>query len=180
MPARELILDLGAGHGLLALALALQAPGRRVLAVDHDPGRVAVARRALAEVPAVQVRGGRLQDVLATARPAGSVAGIVLLDTLHYLSAPEQEAAVRRAHRLLGARGVLLVREVDAGRGPAALVSRLHERLMTGLGITRARRLVFRPAASWEGLFRRHGFAVRSEPCPSLFSADRLFLCRKR
>jgi SAM-dependent methyltransferase len=180
LPGRGLILDLGAGHGLFALALALQAPGRRVLAVDHDGRRVALAGQAAAAVPAVRVRAGRLQEALAEARPAGSVAGIVLLDTLHYLAAAEQEDALARAHRALGCRGVLLVREVDAGPGLAALVNRLHERLMTGLGITRAGRLAFRTAAAWEDLLRRQGFAVHAEPCPSLFSADRLFLCRKR
>jgi SAM-dependent methyltransferase len=177
LPARGLILDLGSGHGLFALTLALQSDHRRILAVDHDRRRVKVARQAAAGLPAVQVHAGPLEHVLAAAQPP--IAGIVLLDTLHYLSATDQEAAVQRAYQLLSPEGLLLVREVDAGAGLTARIGRLHERLMTGLRLTRAGRLVFRTASAWEELLRRYGFRVRSEPCPSLCWADRLFLCRK-
>jgi 2-polyprenyl-3-methyl-5-hydroxy-6-metoxy-1,4-benzoquinol methylase len=178
LPTDGRILDLGSGHGLLALTLALQASGRRILAVDHDRRRVALASQAASDLPAVQFHAGRLEEVLSAVRP--SIAGIALLDTLHYLSEAEQDIAVRRASRLLRRRGVLLVREVDAAAGLAALASRMHERMMTGLRLTRAGQLHFRTASAWKELFRRHGFAVRCGPCPSLFSADRLFLCRKR
>jgi 2-polyprenyl-3-methyl-5-hydroxy-6-metoxy-1,4-benzoquinol methylase len=50
VPRTGAVLDVGCGHGLLALWLLEQAGGRRVTGVDPDRSKIAVAQRAAAEV----------------------------------------------------------------------------------------------------------------------------------
>jgi hypothetical protein len=104
---------------------------------------------------------------------------VVVMDALHYLDHQEQDALVTRVWDVLGPGGVLLVREVDTAAGFTSWVNRLHERMMTWLGFTRAGGLAFRTGRGWEQLFAAHGFTVESEPCGSWPFADRLFVCRK-
>jgi 2-polyprenyl-3-methyl-5-hydroxy-6-metoxy-1,4-benzoquinol methylase len=49
VPRAGTILDVGCGHGLLALWLATQADGRRVTGVDPDRSKIAAAQRAASE-----------------------------------------------------------------------------------------------------------------------------------
>ena len=44
VPKSGKVLDVGCGHGLLAMEMALSAPNRTVLATDHDVARIALAQ----------------------------------------------------------------------------------------------------------------------------------------
>src|SRR5262249_40065487 len=46
VPPEGKILDLGCGHGLLAIAAKLQSPKREVVGLDHDQARIEAARSA--------------------------------------------------------------------------------------------------------------------------------------
>lgn len=178
LPDQGTILDLGSGHGLLSMTLALGSERRRVRGIDHDPLRVAVAQRAGRRLSNLHFEIGSLLDAIHDDLSA-DLTGIVVMDTLHYLSAEEQEAFAARAYALLPPGGVLLVREVDADAGRTFFWNRWHERLMTGLGFTRGERLIFRGRAEWEDLFRKHGFEAASERCGRFPFADVLFACRR-
>lgn len=52
LPAHPQVLDLGTGSGCLAVTLALELPGSRVVAVDRSAGALAVARRNAAALGA--------------------------------------------------------------------------------------------------------------------------------
>ena len=61
------VVDLGSGSGALALALAQEVPGARVVAVERDPGAIAwtrhnAAARAAAGDPPVEVVAGDMTD----------------------------------------------------------------------------------------------------------------------
>lgn len=177
LPAAGTILDLGCGHGLLSLTAALAEPGRAVRGTDHDLGRVELARRAGIGLDNLAFAAGNLLDAVDEPAP-GSVAGIVVLDALHYLSFDEQERFLARCRAALRPDGVLLVRDVDAGAGPAGRFNRLYERLATGLGFTRAERLHFRTRAGWLDALTAAGFAAAGEPCGRFPFADLLFTGR--
>jgi release factor glutamine methyltransferase len=65
--AEPVVVDLGAGSGALALAIASEHPGARVTAVERDPGaiewtRLNAAARAAAGDPPVEVLAGDMTD----------------------------------------------------------------------------------------------------------------------
>jgi release factor glutamine methyltransferase len=67
LPARLRVLDLGTGSGCLAVTLALELPGSRVVAVDRSPAALAVARANARELGArVEIVAG---DWAAALRP---------------------------------------------------------------------------------------------------------------
>ncbi len=180
LPARGRVLDLGSGHGLLSLALSLSSDEREIIGIDHDAGRVRVAQRAIAHSESVsrpKFEVGDLGKALAKF-PDGSLAGIAMIDILHYFDAPAQTALLDEAARALKPGGTLAIREVDTEGGVAAAWNRLYENLSLTVGFTRSlrRRLQFRSASDWTGMLERAGFVVRSEPCGSPIFSDVLFI----
>jgi cyclopropane fatty-acyl-phospholipid synthase-like methyltransferase len=108
VPAWGRILDLGCGHGLLAVHLALEAPGRRVTGVEVDADKLAVADAAATRAGVtVELRladGARV--------PAGPWDGIVVVDVLYLLGEEEQRDLVTRLAGTLAPGGVLVVKEM--------------------------------------------------------------------
>jgi release factor glutamine methyltransferase len=69
LPPLPHILDLGTGSGCLAVTLALEIPGSRVIAVDRSPGALAVARRnAVALGASVRLLGSDWAAAVAVGR----------------------------------------------------------------------------------------------------------------
>ena len=178
LPAHGKILDLGSGHGLLSLALGLNAPNRIIRGIDHDPKRVVMAQQAATGLTNLEFTTGNLLDAVADESLCGTVAGIVIMDALHYLDCREQELFLAYSRAALRPGGVLLIRDVDAGAGKSFFVNRLYERAMTGLGFTRADRLNFRTRGEWLQLLANAGFESACEPCSRYPFADLLFVCK--
>jgi chemotaxis methyl-accepting protein methylase len=176
VPLSGRVLDLGCGHGLLSMAMALQAPGRTVLGIDHDEARIELARRASREIPNLELRPGSLLTP-----PAGPFSGITAIDVMHYFEPEAQREILRRAHESLEPGGCLLVREVDPTSGLASRFNRFYEKLATGTGFTRAGKkgLHFRSPDGWKTLLSEAGFEVTPERCSHFLFADILYVCRK-
>jgi SAM-dependent methyltransferase len=179
VPPQGLILDLGSGHGLLSLAMSLSEPGRTIRGVDHEPTRVELAREAAAGQANVEFAIGGLLEAVTDESLSGRVAGIVIMDAIHYLDYDEQEVLLSGARKALRPGGVLLIRDVDASAGKSFIVNRLYEKAMTGLGFTRADRLNFRSNDEWLQVLAKAGFEAASTPCNRFPFADLLFACRR-
>lgn len=177
IPNSGTILDLGCGHGLFSITLALQTSRRHIIAVDHDENRILSAKSAATAVPNLEFRSVDLLTALRSME--GPLAAVSILDTIHYLLPQHQEELVRLAYERLSKGGVLLVRDVDPGNGFVSVCNQAYERLMTGIGFTRGHHLHFRKAEEWKELFQSHGFGVTSEMCAKFPFADRLFVCLK-
>lgn len=180
LPLRGRVLDLGSGHGLLSLALSLSSDEREIIAIDHDPRRVRLAGKAMTRNksgsrPRFEV--GDLETALSTFADR-SLAGIAMIDVLHYFGSGAQSALLEQAARVLEPGGVLAVREVDSEGGVAAAWNRLYENVATRVGFTRSarRQLQFRSAAAWTKMLETAGFAVSSQTCGSPMFADVLFI----
>jgi 2-polyprenyl-3-methyl-5-hydroxy-6-metoxy-1,4-benzoquinol methylase len=109
VPATGRVLDVGCGHGLLSLHLALGSGRRRVTGVDIDAGKIAIARRAADSAGVANATFGlsRPDD-----RPCGEWDAITIVDIL-YLLGPEAAAGmVEAAAAVLAPGGVLLVKEM--------------------------------------------------------------------
>jgi len=174
MPGAGLVVDLGCGAGLLAHVLVDAEPTRRVLAIDHAEDRVAALRESAAG-SAIEVRHGAMEDL-----PLPPCAGVALVDVLHYLAPDAQERLLARCAEALGPGGVLVLRDPDAGGGLRFRCTRLHERLATRLGLTKAAIGHYRAAADWARLLGGHGLVADVLPrrmCTPY--ADRVVIGRK-
>jgi SAM-dependent methyltransferase len=171
------ILDLGCGHGLLALTAALERPDRELLGLDHDEKRIELAQRA-----AGTARNLRFETRPMLPLPDSRYRGILMIDVLHYFPAETQAELIRQAFDSLEPGGTLLVREVDPHQGFISKLNRTYERLATGVGFTRSKMGTthqFRSVSDWETLLATPGFQVRSERCSAPIFSDVLFVAEK-
>lgn len=107
VPAQGRVLELGCGHGLLSLYLALTGPERVVVGVDVDERKVEVAERAAVGVPNCRFEVTPPGDV-----PRGPWAGIVIVDVLYLLAPQTQRWLLGACLEALGPDGVLVVKEM--------------------------------------------------------------------
>jgi 2-polyprenyl-3-methyl-5-hydroxy-6-metoxy-1,4-benzoquinol methylase len=109
VPTTGRVLDVGCGHGLFALHLALGASGRRVTGLDIDAGKIEIARRAAARAGAANVSFGLAQP---GDGPTGEWDAITIVDILYLLGPDGAAAMVTAAAEALAPGGVLLVKEM--------------------------------------------------------------------
>jgi hypothetical protein len=88
---------------------------------------------------------------------------VLLVDVLHYMTDAEQDALLARA--AAAARTRVVVRELDPDRGWRSTVTRLQERVTTGIGFNRGARVNARRIEAIAGPLRSAGFAVTVQPC---------------
>ncbi|MDA1194167.1 MAG: class I SAM-dependent methyltransferase [Planctomycetota bacterium] len=162
LPPAGLIVDLGSGAGLLAHLLVAAEPARRVVCVDHDAGRIASLTASATGLPIE----GVVADLSTWELPR--CAGIALVDVLHYLDAPQQEALLDRCAAALEPGGVLVLRDPDPDGRTRFDLTRAHERVATGLGFTKARVGHYRRGAEWSLQLRVRGLGTTVERLPRL------------
>lgn len=168
------VLDIGCGQGLLASllqasgALAKQggwpsdwapAPNNaRVTGIELMPRDVQRAQSALGNT-AEFICG----DMRSTAFP--DVDTVVILDVLHYITAPEQDRVLIRVRdALLKSRGTLLLRVGDAASKRGFWASQWVDAVVT---FVRGHRVVpqyGRALALWIAQLESLGFSVQSQP----------------
>ena len=152
------LVDIGCGEGHL-LALAYEAaPGLRLWGVDHDEARLAVGRAALGELADLHVG-----DVRDCELPSARV--IAVLDVLHYMVPPEQDAVLARLARALEPGGVLLIRDGEALAGWRSTVTSVSERLAVGLGRHKGDGVWFRGREELLGVLHDLGLECEAETC---------------
>ncbi len=143
------VLDLGCGRGQISLLLLELGRASRVVGLDSDASKIAVARAA---GPEAEFRVADLSPSDVT--PADT---ILLIDVLHYLPPAEQDALLRAAAAALAPGGRILVRELDAEPSAKSGVTRLFEWLARKTGLNRGRATAYRPARDVTALLESLG-----------------------
>lgn len=166
------LVDLGCGQGVLAAFLRAAReeyeqsawPERWMAAPRlHSVFGVDLRRPAIRAAQAAFGTSARFEvgDIRATAVPACDV--IAILDVLHYLPAPDQEAVLARCRDALAPSGTLLLRVGNAAPGLRFAITRLSDQLIT-LARGSWPRLHCRPSAEWDAALAQIGFTVHSTP----------------
>lgn len=135
------VVDLGCGRGQLAVLLLEVGAADHVFGVDHDEGKIALARAASQDLSA------RFEAIDARAADATPADTVMLVDVLHYLPQGEQDALLARAASLVAPGGRLLVREATTGAGVRTHLTVFAERVGVLFGVNRGVTLAFRDVA---------------------------------
>jgi SAM-dependent methyltransferase len=133
VPPAGTVLDVGAGTGSFAIALAAARPDLTVIGVDGDPGVLARAR-AKPGADAVDWREG-LAGGLPFAPESADAVTISLV--LHHLGPDAKRSALADIHRVLRPVARLLVADWGRPRGPLPRAGFAALRVLDGLEGTR-------------------------------------------
>jgi SAM-dependent methyltransferase len=170
------VLDIGCGQGLLASLLgsaaALAREGRwpegwgeapvdvRVTGIELMPRDVQRARAALGALGTkAQIVCG---DMRSTAFPSADA--VVILDVLHYIGVPEQDAVLARVRECLGDAGRLLLRVGDAAATRGFRASQWVDAIVSFVRGHRVVPAYGRPLSAWIARLESLGFNVQTEP----------------
>ncbi len=106
IPLKGTVLDLGCGYGFLCYMLQLVSDERSITGVDYDNEKIETANNGY-------LKKERLTFYCAdvTTFPLDNYDTIIVSDVLHYLTAADQEALLKRCFEALNHGGRLIIRE---------------------------------------------------------------------
>jgi 2-polyprenyl-3-methyl-5-hydroxy-6-metoxy-1,4-benzoquinol methylase len=161
VPRAGRVLEVGCGHGLVSVHLALTSPARRVTGSDIDGRKIDFARVAVEAVP----EGSRPSFVH---RPDGSLPdgpwdAIVVVDVLYLLPAAAETDLLDACVAQLAPGGVLVLKETDVVPRWKHRLATLQEHVATRiLRITAGSTVSFTPIDVLAGSLRERGLEVRT------------------
>jgi len=162
LPDEGRILDIGCGFGLFAAYFGQTHAARRIVGVDPDARRIAMARKVCERVG---LRGHEL--VAGDARDVeldGTLAGAYVLDVMHHIPAADQLPLLERLRDLLAPRGVLVVKDITTEPRFGLEFTRLMDRAMVGWDEP----LAYRHHREWGEMLTSLGFRVRMVRVPDV------------
>ena len=108
IPPNASILDLGCGYGFLCYMLHFLSPERKIIGVDYDEEKIAVANNGY-------LKGTNLNFIFddVTKHAITNHDVIIISDVLHYLSTSQQQDLLNRAAAALNPGGLLIIRDGD-------------------------------------------------------------------
>jgi len=164
VPSTGDVLDLGCGVGMVSLDLALAGPGRQVLAVDVDPTKTQVARRALRRA-GVDDRVTVLDVPAGWEPPPAAFDAVVVVDVLYLLGRDAALALLDAAVAALRPGGVLVVKEMAASPRWKAVWTRAQETVaVRGLRVTQGATVELVPTEDLAAHVASLGLPVRTVP----------------
>ena len=161
LPDEGRILDIGCGFGLFAAYFGQTQPARRIVGVDPDARRIAMAKRVCA--------GLRLENefIAGDARNVpleGRFAGAYVLDVMHHIPKDDQLPMLERLRDLLAPRGVLVLKDITTEPHLQLKFTELMDRVMVGWDEP----LAYRHHREWGEMLTGLGFHVRMVRVPDV------------
>jgi len=162
LPDEGRILDVGCGFGLFAAYFGQTDPRRRIVGVDPNARRIALAQRVAERLGLEQHRFhvGDVRDVALE----GVFDAAYVLDVMHHIPAADQRAVLERMRDLLVPGGVLLIKDITTEPRFELLFTELLDRVMVGWDEP----LAYRHHKEWGQLLTELGFKVRIVRVPDV------------
>lgn len=158
IPRDASVVDIGCGYGPLSFMLALVSPKRRVLGIDYDEDKIAVANNG-------GLKRDNLQFVYANAveynYPKSDV--FVLNDVIHYLPEQDQKTLLGKCFANINEGGKVIVREGDKQKDSRHKLTKLSEKFSTEIiKFNKAEsELCFTSTSQMESLAREYGLSLK-------------------
>lgn len=174
VPRRGFIVDLGTGHGLFANLLREASDGRRVLGIDADERKIAVAK--LTEREGLRFELG---DIVVRQPPPCDAISIV--DVLYLIPFELQERIAAQCGAILPEGGLLLIYAQEAKADPRYALGYAQELVSTSLRLTKGGlgRFFYQTRAEMTAMLGRHGFATDVLELPRRPYTDALYVARR-
>ena len=162
LPGEGRILDIGCGFGLFAAYFGQTQPARRIVGVDPNARRIAMARRVCRTLglTGYEFLAGDARDVPLE----GRFAGAYVLDVMHHIPAGDQRPLLARLRDLLAPRGVLVVKDITTEPAFGLKFTELLDRAMVGWDEP----LAYRHHREWGEMLTELGFHVRMVRVPDV------------
>lgn len=162
LPDEGRILDIGCGFGLFAAYFGQTHPRRRIVGVDPNERRVAMARRVC---ESIGLEGNTFLAGDARFIPLeGTFAGAYVLDVMHHIPEQDQLPMLERLRDLLAPRGVLIMKDITTEPAFGLEFTRLLDRVMVGWNEP----LRYRHHREWGEMLSSLGFHVRMVRVPDI------------
>jgi 2-polyprenyl-6-hydroxyphenyl methylase/3-demethylubiquinone-9 3-methyltransferase len=176
VPRHGFVVDLGCGHGLFSNLLVEASPQRRVLGLDHDEGKIAIARATITGREQLRFE---VADIVAVPPPRCDA--VTIVDVLYLMSPEDQERVLKGAAAALNEGAPLLVRSQEARIDPRFALTYAQETVAVSLGFTRGvrRRFHFPTREDALSMFTRTGFRADVIEMRGRPYTDVLYLARK-
>ncbi len=176
VPRHGFVVDLGCGHGLFSNLLVEASPQRRVLGLDHDERKIAVARATVAGRDRLRFE---VADIVSVPPPRCDA--VTIVDVLYLMAPEDQERVLEGAAAALSEGAPLLVRSQEARIDPRYALTYAQETVAVSLGLTRGqrRRFHFPSRESALAMFQRAGFRTDVIEMRRRPYTDVLYLARR-
>ena len=162
VPRSGSVLDVGCGHGLGSLVLALGSSDRRVHGVDIDADKLPAARAAAEAVGATNATFAAVEPGW---RPPDEHDAIVLVDVLYLLGTGAASALLGDLAAAVAPGGAILVKEIDVRPRWKYQLARAQELVSTRLTrITEGDEVDFLPPSAIAEVLTSAGLAVEHVP----------------
>ncbi|MCX6355701.1 MAG: class I SAM-dependent methyltransferase [Candidatus Aureabacteria bacterium] len=159
VPRGGTIYDLGCGHGLFSLYMAISSPRRRITGFDISEEKIRIAREAARDIPNVSFHHA---DILTQDLDPCDV--ITILDVLYLMPPGRVKEIVSKCHRMLRPGGMLILSTTDTHPRWKYLLAYCQELLAVKiLRITEGRELFFHSRKELGALLQTAGFTVHAE-----------------
>jgi 2-polyprenyl-3-methyl-5-hydroxy-6-metoxy-1,4-benzoquinol methylase len=109
IPTKASILDIGCGYGFLAYHLNQKNKSRKILGIDYDEEKIAVAQNNYLKNENIDFK--YLNALAFEWKETYDV--VLILDVLHYLTLTDQQTLITNAFQNLNSGGKLIVRDGD-------------------------------------------------------------------
>jgi 2-polyprenyl-6-hydroxyphenyl methylase/3-demethylubiquinone-9 3-methyltransferase len=174
VPRKGFVVDLGCGHGLFANLLREASESRRVLGVDADERKIAIAK--LTEREGLRFELG---DVASLALPPCD--GMTIVDVLYLMPAEAQEQLIANCSTALVEGKTLIIYAQEMRTDPRYVFGYLQELVSTTVGFTRGGggRFYYATRDEMTGMLARHDFVTDVVPLPRRPYTDTLYVARR-
>jgi 2-polyprenyl-3-methyl-5-hydroxy-6-metoxy-1,4-benzoquinol methylase len=156
------ILDVGCGFGLFAAYFGQTEPRRRIVGIDPNARRIALAEKVSAELGLLG-NEFHVGDVR-SASLKGPFEAAYVLDVMHHISKDDQLPVLERLRDLLAPGGVLVIKDITTEPRFELAFTYLLDRLMVGL----TEPIAYRHHREWGELLTKLGFKVRMVRVPDV------------